>query len=437
MSLKPVDTAEPAVAAGRAPRPVLVLSPLYPDDVRTAVGAVFQRLRVLLEAAQRAGGELHTAFFLPPDSGAPGCTPEHVAHELARHWGITCRVHLIPAAAPPATNVWSDLVAPLFSAARQPRYRRFVTTATLAALKEVCRSVAPELVIAHRLDALVSLAQVAHRDQPAVFDLDDVEHIAHFRKLCQTRWYPSIPVEFGYGLSLLLATARLSRRTTNTFVCSTVDKRRLDRLRIFGRVTVLPNGVPVPDRVSPPAASHRLLFVGALAFGPNAKAVRRLVDRIVPLIRRRLPDAVLTVVGKMTPQFERMGHMPGVAFAGFVDDLAQCYAETSVVVCPIDAGSGTRLKICEAAAHGRPVVSTTVGAEGLDFRDGEHLLIRNGDRAFADACCELLLDRERAASIGRAAREQALRLYERDAILSVASRLIREALDAGRARAQA
>jgi len=189
-------------------------------------------------------------------------------------------------------------------------------------------------------------------------------------------------------------------------------------------VSLVPNGVdtaalrPLPEA----AAGKRLIFVGHLRYPPNIDAVRFLARHILPALRTRIPEARLTVVGEGAPRALR-------EFAGRADiDLvgrASCplpyYQDAHVAVVPLRAGGGTRLKILEAMALGRPVVSTPLGCEGLAVEDGKHLLIAHDVEGFAAAVARLLTDRPLAARLSREARALVERDYD---WTSIADRLL-------------
>ena len=139
----------------------------------------------------------------------------------------------------------------------------------------------------------------------------------------------------------------------------------------------------------------RIGFVGLIDYQPNFDAVRWFATEVLPRVRRSVPDAVFHVMGHAGPEVARLGRYEGVRFLGYVPDLAPELAELSMLVAPIRFGGGTRFKILEGFAHEIPVVSTTVGAEGLDARDGEHLLVRDDPDAFARAVVELHQEAER------------------------------------------
>ncbi len=129
---------------------------------------------------------------------------------------------------------------------------------------------------------------------------------------------------------------------------------------------------------------------------------------------RQVPDARLIIVGtrgELTAVYPSRD--PSVTFTGFVDDLDAWYRKARVICCPIYYGAGTRVKIIEAAAHAKAVVSTTVGAEGLDFENEREIILRDGAKDLAEACVHLLRDASAAARIGEAARDKARLTYDR------------------------
>ena len=117
-----------------------------------------------------------------------------------------------------------------------------------------------------------------------------------------------------------------------------------------------------------------------------------------------------------------------MSFLGFVDDLAAWYRRARVVCCPIYHGSGTRVKIIEAAAHRKAVVSTPMGAEGLSFVDGEEIVLRKAPADLAAACVELLRDPSAASRLGAQARRRALQLYDRGVVVQQLADIFRSAV---------
>jgi hypothetical protein len=170
------------------------------------------------------------------------------------------------------------------------------------------------------------------------------------------------------------------------------------RLGTGGAIRVVPNGVDTQRFAFGPAGGRRgLLFVGSFPHLPNRDAFEYLVEEIWPEIRRRRPEATLTVAGARPPDAVlRRDGRDGVAVAGEVDDLAPLYRSHRALVVPLRAGSGTRLKILEALSSGLPVVSTTIGAEGLALSDPPEVILADGAGSIADAAVRLL-DADEAA----------------------------------------
>lgn len=159
---------------------------------------------------------------------------------------------------------------------------------------------------------------------------------------------------------------------------------------------VLPNIVPSRSfsLSTPEQDSREILFVGTLSYYPNEDAVRYFSTEIFPLIRNVCGDSVLfRIVGFGCPKSLReLDKLPGVCLTGYQESLDSTYSAASLVVVPLRAGTGTRLKILEAFTHQRPVVSTTIGAEGLKVTNGQNILLADEPQAFAEACLKILDD---------------------------------------------
>ncbi|CCF84293.1 glycosyltransferase family 4 protein [Nitrolancea hollandica] len=158
-------------------------------------------------------------------------------------------------------------------------------------------------------------------------------------------------------------------------------------------VEVVPNGVDLDAFSRLPldgADPGALVFVGAMRYRPNADAARYFVEEILPRLQLTIPGVELAIVGAdPPPDVVALGEMPGVRVTGTVPDVRPWMRNAGVVVVPLLSGGGTRLKILEAFAMGRPVVSTSIGAAGIEARDGEHLLLADRPEAFARAVTRL------------------------------------------------
>src|SRR5215218_9616336 len=180
-------------------------------------------------------------------------------------------------------------------------------------------------------------------------------------------------------------------------------------------VEVVPNGV-ASDELEPLPPSDEpatLLFTGTLSHPPNAEGIRWFADRAWPDVRAARPDARLLVVGRDAPRavLELAGR-PGIEVVGAVPAMSPFFARATAVVVPLLSGGGTRLKILEAFACARSVVSTTTGCEGLAVEDGRELLVADGAEAFAAATLDLLNDADRRQLLAAAGRELAQRRYD-------------------------
>jgi glycosyltransferase involved in cell wall biosynthesis len=129
---------------------------------------------------------------------------------------------------------------------------------------------------------------------------------------------------------------------------------------------------------------------GNLRYGPNMQAARILVNEVAPRVRAAFPGLRVRLVGVAPPSLEQLHAPPGVTVTGYVPDLSHELARADILAVPLRSGSGTRIKIIEAFAHGVPVVATPVARDGIDAHDGTHLLIRDDPETFAAACIELL-----------------------------------------------
>ena len=151
---------------------------------------------------------------------------------------------------------------------------------------------------------------------------------------------------------------------------------------------------------------NSLLFTGAMDWLPNEDAMFYFANEIFPLIRQRVPDATLCIVGRKPSRRlqDLAARIPNIQMTGWVEDVRPYLAERAVSVVPLRIGGGTRLKIFEAMSMGKAVVSTSIGAEGLPVKNGEHLLLADDPASFAESTLRLLGNDSQRTQIGAAAR---------------------------------
>lgn len=190
----------------------------------------------------------------------------------------------------------------------------------------------------------------------------------------------------------------------------TVSGRDRDMFRLLApqaHIAVVPNGVDL-DGFTPSASErtkHSLLFLGMMNYHPNDDGVRFFLEEIFPLIRASIPDVHLSVVGGEPSAAVRAAASPAVTVTGLVPDVRPYLASAEVLVVPLRAGGGTRLKLLEAMAAGIPAVSTSVGCEGLGATHDQHLVIADGPVTFAKAVVRLLEDAGKRQRLAEQARE--------------------------------
>lgn len=202
---------------------------------------------------------------------------------------------------------------------------------------------------------------------------------------------------------------RAARAARAVVVCSDLDRDRFG----VGSAVVLPNGYELASgvpkaSVAAPSTAPVLTMVGLLIYPPNLDGARFFARRVLPLVRRSIPAARFRLVGRHDGLVDDLRGLAGVEVLGEVEALDEVFASTTAVVVCLRAGSGTRVKVLEAFARGLPVVSTTLGCEGLDARDGRELLVADTPDDLAAACVRILSEPTLAASVA----EEGHRLWE-------------------------
>ena len=182
-------------------------------------------------------------------------------------------------------------------------------------------------------------------------------------------------------------------------------------------IQIVPNGVDTKVFL-PGAGGHRgVVFVGGASWFPNRDAMEYFAHEILPLLRHDQEDLQVTWVGRSSDAIrDTYNQEHGIELTGYVDSIEPYVAEAACYIVPLRVGGGTRLKILDAWAMGKAVVSTSVGCEGLDARDGENILIRDTPQAFAAGVRQILTDTTLRRRLAAAARDTAERTYDWDVI---------------------
>jgi len=211
-------------------------------------------------------------------------------------------------------------------------------------------------------------------------------------------------------------------KSQHVLTVSESDKDFFSRFIDRSKMTVISTGVDT-DYFLPNATeekSYSLVFTGSMDWMPNEDGVLYFVRSILPLIRQEIPQVTFKIVGRAPSEKLRsaMASEPGVQVTGRVEDIRPYVHEGSVYIVPLRIGSGTRLKIFEAMAMGKAIVSTTLGAEGLPVNDGRDILIADTREAFAQKVISLLRDAEERERLGAAARQLVEQRYSWSSVAS-------------------
>jgi glycosyltransferase involved in cell wall biosynthesis len=223
------------------------------------------------------------------------------------------------------------------------------------------------------------------------------------------------------------------RRFDGVAFCSDADRVRAEEQVPGLRSDVVPNAVDLeyfsPRRSDPPPDGRTIMFFGAINYFPNVDGLLFLLREVWPIVERRHPTAMLKIVGQNpTPEILSFQNRK-IQVTGKVDDLRPHLAGAALTIAPLRVGGGTRFKILEAMAMAKPVVSTTLGAEGIQAEPGRHLLLADGAEALASAIGAVLDDPALAARLGTEGRRLVETHYSWDASARALENFYRKLLD--------
>lgn len=208
--------------------------------------------------------------------------------------------------------------------------------------------------------------------------------------------------------SLMPAELDLCRQADLVLTTSTQDRLLLKTALPQNKIEVVPNGVDIEtfQNHQTEATSRQIIFTGAMNYYPNIEAVLSFARRCWPFIKAEMPEATWVVAGREpSPEIRKLGNISGITVTGTVSDVRPYLAASAVAIVPLHIGGGTRLKILEAFAMRKAVVSTSLGCEGLAVAAGKHLLIADRPAAFVQAVLALLKNPEECSTLGNAGRK--------------------------------
>ncbi len=380
---------------------ILYIATIYPLPVNNGVK---MRVWSLLCAIASAGHEITLATFAEPEE--PGATEQELR--------TICRDSEIVVRRMESLSGSTNYVARLSSVFSPSPFSldRFRSDEMRSRLEQRLRSGVFDVVLCDNIFTTVNLPATS---LPLLMNSHNVEHLILQRYVEQE----SNPFKALYAR---LEAGKLRRFEASTYkraalimVCSRLDGELIGQLCPGLRTAVAPNVVDVNDyEMGGEEDPLTIVYQGGMDWFPNRDALEYFVQAILPLVQREIPDVRLIAAGRNpAPEFRaRFSHVPALKFTGTLPDLRPVIAEAAVCVVPLRIGSGTRLKILEGGVMGKAIVSTTIGAEGLDFVPGKEILIADDPAAFAGNVVELLRDPARRKVMGEAARKRVSRDYD-------------------------
>ncbi len=233
------------------------------------------------------------------------------------------------------------------------------------------------------------------------------------RKWSDYAEYRAFPVSAGYGLESLKL-QRVERRLAGAFDhCTVTAQGELESYKELGTstpCTVIPNGVDAEYfRISAPREQHSraIVFLGRMDYYPNVSGILSFVKDVFPLVRRRVPDAHLRIVGSNPlPKIRALERLGAISVTGFVPDVRPHVEDAAVAIAPLNIARGTQNKVLECMAMGIPVVASPQAAKGVQAVPGRHLLVGGTSQEFADHIVDLLGNVELRMKIVEAGRRQ-------------------------------
>ncbi|MEJ1298287.1 MAG: glycosyltransferase family 4 protein [Candidatus Sedimenticola sp. (ex Thyasira tokunagai)] len=301
------------------------------------------------------------------------------------------------------------------------------TESAVENLYRLVDKISPDLVVAETLSCAPYILKLRQRDIPVILDMhnDEVElskqieaSIPAFRKIrCMRERYKHHKTEQWQGDTLAAS--------SHIWCCSQIDANSLTAKEVPPeKITIIPNPLPgYFEHILPiyDEIQSRALFVGALSYPPNHSGIMWFIEKVAPLVRTKVPDFQLDIIGRSPRKSLRRAVSSSTYVHGHFDvnDLTPFYTNTRLCIVPLFEGSGTRIKILEAAEAGRPIISTTKGAEGIDQSLMKHLLLADNPERFAEFVCRVINDDITNKQFGDKLRQGFERHHSRDLIRGI------------------
>ena len=406
------QTGPAARGAGVTAQKILVLTPQFPYPPHQ--GTTIRNYNLIAYLARRHA--VHLLSF-----GDPAQSQDTPLHNLCRSVEVVR----------PPQRVMRQRLTGLFLSRLPDMAQRLPSAQFGSALAATLEREDPDVVqvegieLAQYLFQAVASRAAGRRRPLLVFDDHNAEYVLQQRAFetdtRQPRQWVGAVYSFVQWKRLQGYERRACLAADRVVAVSQTDAAALRRLKPDLSPVVVPNGVDMAFYTAPPPildaqqapGPHDLAFTGKMDFRPNVDAVLWFVQEVLPLLRLSNPDLRFWVVGQNPhPRLASLADHPGVVVTGRVEDVRPYIAAAGVYVVPLRIGGGTRLKVLEAMAMGKAIVSTRLGCEGFDLVPDQELAIADTPAEFASAVLALLGDPDRRERIGRAARRFAGSRYD-------------------------
>ncbi len=376
---------------------ILFLTAQLPEPPH-AGGAL--RINGLMRGVHAAGHEVHLLAFADPDTLA--------AHRTMLEQFCTA-IETVP---PPQRTLQQRLKDLLFSS-QADMQRRFASPEYEARLEHRLKETQFDLVQIESLEMAIYLPVIerCQPQTPRVYDSFNAEyelqHSVFQAERSQITRLPGTLYSWMQWKRLTRFEREVCASVTHTIAVSDEDAAAFRQLLPNLSISVVPNGIdaaryaPAPPGLNlGPAA---LVFTGSMSYRPNVDAALWFAEQVLPKVRQQVPDARFFIVGSQPhPRLASLRDRDDVQITGWVPEVNPFLHAATLYIAPLRMGSGTRLKLLQAMAAQRAVVSTRTGAQGLDVRDGVELRLADDPETFAHVVVELLDDEEQRQSLGAA-----------------------------------
>jgi polysaccharide biosynthesis protein PslH len=374
---------------------------------------------------------LHSQIPYPLDTGAKIRTFQLLTH-LGRHHEVTLACYGTNAETDEAVAAVRRITADVLLLPGNTKGKRAVVAAMAKSLRTGLPFSVSKYVHRPAMASVLRKAQqtpfaVVHVDQPHLAitapPLDYAPRVIHEHNIesqIAKRFYEKTqnPLLKGFMLDQYRRMERfeigLWKQADHVVTVSDQDCEQVLAICPDKNITVVENGVDLEYFACTPhpQVNPQLVYTGSMDWLPNEDAVLYFAAEIFPQIRRRYPNATFTIVGRRpTDKVRRLTQTAGIEVTGTVEDVRPYYRKATALVVPLRIGGGSRLKILEAMSAGVPVVSTSIGCEGLDVQNDEHLLITDDPNQFAEKTIELLADQNLQTRMAVNARHRVVQKY--------------------------